>query len=570
MLDDAGRALLGANDRFYLLTRLLGRRDMEHPWIYARCREVEADPDGHLDLWARYHFKSSCITFGGVIQEIVRNPEIKIAIFSVTKPIAQGFLGRIITELENNERLVATYHDVFWTRPRTEAAKWGLARGITVKRAKNPVEATVEAHGLIDGQPTSRHFDLHVYDDIVTQDHLSEDAIRKTTERFELADNLGTHLGVRKQIAGTRYHFADTYATLLERRAFKPRIHPATVDGTPDGAPVLLTVERLREVKNQQRSTFSAQMLLNPIAAHENVFETTWFRSYDVYPGCMNVYIMCDPSKGASHSSDRTAIAVIGIDPGGNKYLLDGYRHRMRLSARYECLKALRAKWMRRRGVQMVRVGYERYGMQADLEVIEDYMRREGEVWEIIELSYPREGEHSKRARIERLEPDLKAGRFYLPAVVYHPDSAPKTGACLWSVWSAEDAAEYEAREKVDAAKARREPTPCPCQVGQIIFRPMRGLTRARRFHEESGQRHRIVTMIRRRDEDGEAYDLTYAMMQELRYFPFGQHDDLIDAASRLYDMDPIRPDIVDVRANEGEPRDDRLDEIVAGDLHDA
>jgi hypothetical protein len=70
-------------------------------------------------------------------------------------------------------------------------------------------EATVEAHGLIDVQPTGRHFKLHVYDEIVTQDHLEELEIKKTAERFELADSLGTRHGVRKWIVGTRYHFSD-------------------------------------------------------------------------------------------------------------------------------------------------------------------------------------------------------------------------------------------------------------------------------------------------------------------------------------------------------------------------
>ena len=160
-------ALLGCNDRYFLLTVLLGRQDAEHPWLFNRCREVERDPDGYIDLWARFHYKSTIITFAGAIQEVMCDPEITIAIFSVIKPIAEAFLNQIKEEFEQNEKLKQVYPDVLYAFPRQNGsdghpAKWGVARGITVKRKSNPKEATVEAHGLIDGQPTSRHFRLHI------------------------------------------------------------------------------------------------------------------------------------------------------------------------------------------------------------------------------------------------------------------------------------------------------------------------------------------------------------------------------------------------------------------------
>jgi hypothetical protein len=289
-------ALLGCNDRYFLLTVLLGRQDAAHPWLFSRCREVERDPDGYIDLWARFHYKSTIITFAGVIQEILCDPEITIAIFSVVKPIAAAFLSQIKGEFETNEYLKSVYPDVLYRNPRTlgpdgRPAKWSLERGITVKRKGNPKEATIEAHGLIDGQPTSRHFQLHIYDDVVTQDYLSEESIRKTTERWELADNLGSHLGVRKWMPGTRYHYADTCGVVIERKSLKPRIYPA--------AAVFLTQERWEQIKRDQRSTVSAQMLLNPSAGNEATFQPTWLRNYDVIPAVMNVYIMCDPSKGS-------------------------------------------------------------------------------------------------------------------------------------------------------------------------------------------------------------------------------------------------------------------------------
>jgi hypothetical protein len=101
-------------------------------------------------------------------------------------------------------------------------AKWGTQRGITVKRKGRPKEATIEAHGLIDGQPTGRHFRKHVYDDVVTQDNLSDENLKKTVLRFEMADNLGTRHGVEKQIAGTRYHFADAYGAMIDAGSAKP------------------------------------------------------------------------------------------------------------------------------------------------------------------------------------------------------------------------------------------------------------------------------------------------------------------------------------------------------------
>src|SRR6202171_3737325 len=364
---DAAQALLGRADRFYLLTVLLNRVDAKRPWLYARCREVEAEPDGCLDLWAREHYKSTIITFAGSIQEILKDPEITIGIFSHTRPDAAKFLAQIKGELETNEVLQALFPDIFYATPHKDSPLWSVEKGIVVKRRANPREATVEAHGVVETQPVGSHFRLMIFDDLVTPASVATpDQVKKTTVMHALADNLGARGpdGLkRKWHIGTRYHFGDTYQNLLDRKSLKPRIYPATDDGTRDGNPVLLTPEAWEITKRDQpTNVLAAQMLQNPAAGNEAMFKKEWLKFADIRPATLTVAIMCDPASSRKKSSDDTVIHVWGMDTARNRYLLDGYHHKMGLTERWTHIRDLRKKWTDTPGIQFIKVGYERYG----------------------------------------------------------------------------------------------------------------------------------------------------------------------------------------------------------------
>jgi len=241
----AAKRYLCQNDLFFLLVYTLNRPDIDRDWLFDRCREVEARPNGYLDLWARDHYKSSIITYGKTIQDILNDPCITVGIFSFIRPIAKSFMRQIKTDFETNEELKTLFPDIFWANPRREAPKWSEDDGIVVKRDSNPKESTVEAWGLVDGMPTGRHYKLRVYDDVITEKSVTTpDMIRKVTQAWELSQNLGTEGGKARYI-GTRYHFADTYHVMKDRKSVIPREYPATVDGTQTGRPVLISPESL-------------------------------------------------------------------------------------------------------------------------------------------------------------------------------------------------------------------------------------------------------------------------------------------------------------------------------------
>lgn len=407
--------LLVCADLYYLLVRVCKRVDMLNEFAFARCREVEAAPDGHLDLWAREHFKSSIITFGLTIQDILKDPETTFGIFSHTRPIAKAFLRQIMRELEANKTLHAAFPDVLWGEDVRQAPKWSEDDGIIVKRQSNPNEATIEAWGLIDGQPTSKHFKKLLYDDVVVAGSVtSPEMIQKTMTEMERSYNLGTTPGVKRG-AGTRWHFNDAYKTVTDRGTLIAREHPGRKGGTEDGESVFWPDEtHLEKRRDMGPYTYAAQILLNPKADSAQGFKREWLRYYSKLSSVerMNKYILVDSANSKRKESDYTAIWVVGLATDGNYYALDIVRDRLNLTERADRLFTLHRKWKPKQ------VRYERYGLMADIEHIEARQENETYRFDITEVA----GVTSKDDRIKRLLPIFENGRFYLPKSIHVSD----------------------------------------------------------------------------------------------------------------------------------------------------
>jgi hypothetical protein len=454
-----------------------------------KCIQVEGDGSFLCsDSYIPTH-NSTLGTYAGAIQEIIRNPEITICILSYNNSTATAFLSQLKTELTKNEDLKSAFPEIFYDNPERDAESWSLDKGITVQRKTNPKEATIEAFGLVDNQPVGRHYQLRIYDDVVTMNSVTTaDMTQKTDEAWALSLSLGAGVhGNRMWHFGTRYNAADTYQTILDREFLSPRIYPATDDGTLTGKLVFMDKKEWDNlVKGSSEYVLACQQLQNPLAGKNQEFDLDWIRRYETRPEILNLYIVVDPAGEGNKKGGaacNTAMAVIGMDSQHNKYLLDGACHQMTLDDRWKMLSKLFFKWRNSPGIQSVVVGYERYSMQADIPHFKLQMKLEKKYFPITEVA----GSTAKNDRIRRLIPDFKNWAFFFPEV------------------------------KVFTKRMKR--------------------------YEETGRKHLVARPIKRKDHNKNIYELSqWVIDNEYKLFPHNKLKDFLDAMARIYDLDMTPP----------------------------
>lgn len=402
------------SDLFFFSTRVCKRKDIDCDWLYERCREVQLNPNGYIDLWPRDHRKTTIITKLLTIQDILKNPEEKVGILSYNMDFATSILKQIREELENNKLLYELFPDVLWKEPRREAPQWNES-GFTVKRKANLDECTVEAYGVVDTCPTGKHWTLVVYDDLVHEKFVKTDAqIENTTKAWATSLSLMDRKRGRRRYVGTRYHYNDTYQTIIDSGAAIPRIHTVTDDGTNEGKPVFFTQEEYEEARQEHSKlpfVWACQYFQNPKMSSNKGFKEEWFRVWIPKNfGEMNVYIIVDSANTKKNRSDYTVMLVIGVGADNNFYVIDAIRDKLNMSEKARILSALVRKY------NPIHVGYEIFGAQADLDIIKHFQDEENYHYRIKQLG----GNIKKEDRIQRLQPFFEQENIFFPQTIYY------------------------------------------------------------------------------------------------------------------------------------------------------
>ena len=150
----------------------------------------------------------------------------------------------------------------------------------------------------------------------------------------------------------------------------------------------------------------NCQLFLNPTADSNQSLLKDWLRywSADRLNG-LSIYILVDPASEKKKTSDYTVFTVVGLGADRCYYVIRQIRDRLNLKQKANVLFNLHQQY------RPITVGYERYGMQADIEYIVEQMNLRNYRFPIIELG----GTMPKNDRIKRMVPAFSEGRVYIP-----------------------------------------------------------------------------------------------------------------------------------------------------------
>ncbi|KKM84872.1 hypothetical protein LCGC14_1294870, partial [marine sediment metagenome] len=295
--------------------------------------------------------------------------------------------------------------------------EWGNMSGFSLANRTDwgRSEESIEAVG-VDTEITGRHYQVAKKNDLVTERAVNtEEQIKKTfdwDERF----NLGNFDDPQKRLQdyeGTRYHFADLYSVKKNDARIKVLEYPILIDGNIDNIseknisnPKRFTIDGVSGLKTDIWN-FMCQMMLNPQDPAKNQFKRNMIAYFPLIPKGLNYYLCVDPASARKKRSDFTVMLVIGIDPEGKKYIVDGIRDKINPKKRIDLALDLAKKY------HIKGCGWEAIAFQeTDCYYLEEARRREQLHFNIVEI---KSHKAAKEDRIRGLVPEYVQNEWLWP-----------------------------------------------------------------------------------------------------------------------------------------------------------
>lgn len=198
-------------DLRFLCKKVLGMNDWDEILHGDLVKELNLPTKNKLLLIPRGHLKSSIVTVGWTIQQILIDPNIRIYITNAVWDLSRNFLREISGLLTDKSPLPDIFGAFNGKGSRFTEDAITIAQR-TIGTVKEPTIMT----GGVEKAVTGMHFDIIIHDDLVEENNIGTPEQIKKVIRFrqnclDLLDPGGLEI-----IIGTRWAMGDLYGFLIE------------------------------------------------------------------------------------------------------------------------------------------------------------------------------------------------------------------------------------------------------------------------------------------------------------------------------------------------------------------
>ena len=383
----------------YIVTKL--QRNLYNPEIHEPGLKMIEKNEECLLLYPRGFGKTTFFVEANAIYQILKNPNVRIAIVSHSYKKAVEILDHIKQYLKHKE-LIYVFEDVLWDKIPNEVV-W-KENAIRVKQTE-VVGNTIEVFG-IEQDITGSHYDIIYFDDIVQVTNTStSEAMRKLKKKFAGYIPI-LKPGGKRIIVGTRYKIDDLYGELIDS-GIPHIIRKVEEDGKLLDPHILDQKElekKKEEITKQHSLSFFMSQYYNVTIPEENIkFKPSMIKFHTELGEIDTVYIICDPAISKKAQSDETVVIVVAKEKEGMLRVISSDGRREDVQDTVDRIMNLYMFWSMRANTV---VGVEKVAYQAALlQWIEKEMTKKGIYFEIKALE-PKT--RSKKTRIEALVPYFK------------------------------------------------------------------------------------------------------------------------------------------------------------------
>lgn len=388
------------NDMFFFCDEVM--RDPYHkPLVLGLHDElcfITQWADDAMIIIPRNHLKTTILTVAYCLWRIARNPNIRIFVASDTLQNSRLFVGAIKSNVEHNKRLRMLFPNL---RPQMvgdtkKREKWGDEM-LLFKRTRYGLKEPTILPSSGKKSQTGWHFDLMIYDDIITPDNVTNNEQIQKRIDWKKSTTALQDRGTNERVIGTPYNDKDLLSKYIREESIPYYKRPYIENGEW----IWDTLENRKYVEKNKRDMtpymFNCQFMCDPVPKGEELFPENWFKNrwnFDFIKSVLKTgsndpeeikntwmathdrYIGIDlnRAKDVKKENDYMVVMAVGVDVEGRRFIYDFYRGKPTtpLERIDICIK-----WMKK--FNPLKSGIEVYGGDENLvQLLKLRMQKEG------------------------------------------------------------------------------------------------------------------------------------------------------------------------------------------------